>query len=1049
MRNPLVPALLLVLTATAAMAALPTTTVNGKVYLPDGTTAAGGVVDCALAPTAGTVLDGNSQAQVAPLHTKGTIAADGTVTGLALVPNDAITPSGTYYDVRFTTTAPVRATWVVRWRVDSTPNPVAVGAISRLDVVPGIAVGNFLLFTAAEPTGACQAAETPRQATSTGRTCACTVGAWLCLGGTSDTLQGANGVTLLPDTDANGTGVVKIGHNTLAPASQIYTPFIDAWGDNTSGAAGFGMFRLTSKHAPTGTPDPNASTTTLDAVATGGFSGTYPNLVLRGARFQASLNYGTTDTVTGAMDALHGMDAGAVTYKTESGALAIGEITGGHYTVNNNGPGVTLTEMRAIMAKVSGAAGMTTAKAYGLTVRPPSLSGHTVTDFSGIVVTDQAGGTQTAADAIRVDAQGYGSAAKGNIRLAAGTWNQGHLVVGTTHLWTDARGLRWKESAPTGATDGLPLQVLAGAARDARSGFSGAGRGLYDTWTQVFRDRPLTANFGNGYINATIQIKQCYGGTCTGDQQYLCAASTGSDADGDGTMDLDGDGNTATDEFKVGDVIYIGDTASDYIDKGPTYTIIGRLNDTANCGSPNGVRVQVNPWVDQVTEGVGAGKYLHNVWHQRVHPGYGGWNIAGYQATVASRIPYGVNGPNLIANPAMDFTATMYGWTYAGAGAAAALSWVNNPLTFGANPWLYQELRCAEGPGANSCFYMSGTTSTDYVESNAFPVEPFALYGVGGIMANGLGGDKVALFTDLDNNGTFTAEAGMETTVDVTNMRRYGGSTAAIGDFFFCFAMPAQVHQAKLRVTKASGGSARPLLDQFYVRKLVGVTSCDQYNTPLASRTEFLVPDPGDGYVIATGDSYMSGSRTAMGLSPAAGYRGDFFAAGVVQALADRFPGRDFSSQVIATGMSGAAVSDFLTAAGAGTCSDDYDGTPGHWGVNPSNPDHFDCFDYAIGQFSPAVVFLNLGTNDALTGVSQSAYLDRMTRLVAKIEALGATVVLLSPTPITKDEDNNGAINGGNPCTMGINCDVGTGSAYEKAHLFRDSLRQVVLNATP
>jgi hypothetical protein len=62
-----------------------------------------------------------------------TIDPNGLVTSVVLVPNDAITPSGTYYLVQISTTGPVRTSWTERWSVTTSPDPVDVGDITRLD----------------------------------------------------------------------------------------------------------------------------------------------------------------------------------------------------------------------------------------------------------------------------------------------------------------------------------------------------------------------------------------------------------------------------------------------------------------------------------------------------------------------------------------------------------------------------------------------------------------------------------------------------------------------------------------------------------------------------------------------------------------------------------------------------------------------------------------------------------------------------------------------------------------------------------------------------
>ncbi len=113
--------------------AVPLVQINGKVLLPDGSTAAG-IITAELSQS-GSVLDGATSQKVAA-QSYGTIGADGTVT-LSLVPNDAITPSGTSYLVTLR-----YGPAVVReiWQLASAPNPINIGAVPRLNVVPGVTV---------------------------------------------------------------------------------------------------------------------------------------------------------------------------------------------------------------------------------------------------------------------------------------------------------------------------------------------------------------------------------------------------------------------------------------------------------------------------------------------------------------------------------------------------------------------------------------------------------------------------------------------------------------------------------------------------------------------------------------------------------------------------------------------------------------------------------------------------------------------------------------------------------------------------------------------
>src|SRR6266540_3880075 len=81
--------------------AIPTVTIQGKVVAPNGAGIAKGTVTAKLSQ-AGSVLDGAVSQRVAS-STRVTLGSDGALPAFALIPNDAIVPSGTYYRVRFST----------------------------------------------------------------------------------------------------------------------------------------------------------------------------------------------------------------------------------------------------------------------------------------------------------------------------------------------------------------------------------------------------------------------------------------------------------------------------------------------------------------------------------------------------------------------------------------------------------------------------------------------------------------------------------------------------------------------------------------------------------------------------------------------------------------------------------------------------------------------------------------------------------------------------------------------------------------------------------
>jgi lysophospholipase L1-like esterase len=117
--------------------AVPLTTITGKLLTPDGQPVTKGTVSARLSQP-GSALDGAVSQRVAETATA-TVGADGSVS-LSLVPNDAITPSGTHYVVTIDAKIGARGRqWVEKWQITGTA-PLDIGEVPRLGVVPGIAV---------------------------------------------------------------------------------------------------------------------------------------------------------------------------------------------------------------------------------------------------------------------------------------------------------------------------------------------------------------------------------------------------------------------------------------------------------------------------------------------------------------------------------------------------------------------------------------------------------------------------------------------------------------------------------------------------------------------------------------------------------------------------------------------------------------------------------------------------------------------------------------------------------------------------------------------
>jgi len=195
--------LALVLVACPAFGAVETTTVNGKVLLPTGAPVTAGTITLTLSQS-GTTPDGAIK-QVVAARVATTIAADGAV-AFSIVPNDAITPAGTYYLVAYKATTPTAASWNEKWSVTTTPDPVNVGAITRLEVAAGITVGNFVVYVAAQPAGACTANEAPRIATDTAALCRCVASVWSCAPASAHAVTDEGGAALTSRGTLNCVG---------------------------------------------------------------------------------------------------------------------------------------------------------------------------------------------------------------------------------------------------------------------------------------------------------------------------------------------------------------------------------------------------------------------------------------------------------------------------------------------------------------------------------------------------------------------------------------------------------------------------------------------------------------------------------------------------------------------------------------------------------------------------------------------------------------------------------------------------------------------------
>ena len=184
---------------------------------------------------------------------------------------------------------------------------------------------------------------------------------------------------------------------------------------------------------------------------TNNYDGTNSNVALTDVFGSRALNnfIGATPdrSITGKMIAF---DARNEISQTGTGS-SIGELYGFRYKLVPTGQFTTIDESVGFFID-----------------QPTTLAGSSPVVFDrhfGILLKDQSGLGQTDGAALRIEAQTDNpNAERGNLELAGGDWNSGHLLLGGVHIWDDAgsQQLRASNVSPTAATDGAPLHAPAG-----------------------------------------------------------------------------------------------------------------------------------------------------------------------------------------------------------------------------------------------------------------------------------------------------------------------------------------------------------------------------------------------------------------------------------------------------------------------------------------------------------------------------------------------------------------------------------------------------------
>jgi hypothetical protein len=156
---------------------------------------------------------------------------------------------------------------------------------------------------------------------------------------------------------------------------------------------------------------------------------------------------GSTDSrsITGSMI---GVDTELILSQTGAASMALPELFGHRSKPRYTGANLTVNEYAGFYADV-----------------PSDIGSITVERHYGLRIDDQLGKGTVEDAAIVVSPQSGADAAKGNVWLQGGGWQDGHLQLGAAHLWYDSgsQSVRVSAGAPTAAGDGSPLHAPPGS----------------------------------------------------------------------------------------------------------------------------------------------------------------------------------------------------------------------------------------------------------------------------------------------------------------------------------------------------------------------------------------------------------------------------------------------------------------------------------------------------------------------------------------------------------------------------------------------------------
>lgn len=495
---------------------------------------------------------------------------------------------------------------------------------------------------------------------------------------------------------------------------------------------------------------------------------------------------------------------------------------------------------------------------------------------------------------------------------------------------------------------------------------------VWDIFSDVFHQRWLVDARKNSNATKPAHCTGTGAGTCAASQAYTCVQGT---LIGGNSIDMDADG---TADLSIGDVFYFG---SAYADSGTPPTTKTYVASTIANGAgaalnecPSGEqKVGVLTYIDRNSTDVNADGTIDSglnqvalAWMNNAHPAGGISYMMGYHlGKDAPRLPWGTNGPNLLANSEVNEPnglSPMIPPEFTGDSTAATLT---TQVAWTASHPSGNFANCIDGgTGVGDCTKYTaatnGSATTGWLQTKTLmKLQPGKRYVVSAwIYPENVDDAWFTLACDTKGDGTLA---------EVTATRCVPG-TAFITDrneahYYWCtMEAPRGYDQCALRYVKsaASAVTNRPLLDDVEFREL-GSYVGDAFGAV----TQYLIPgDPGTRNIVYTGNSWA--------VDTGSGSHGFAFKTGLLAGLQSRF-GRSFAGQVYATGVNGDKASNLLT----------------NWATE-------------VTQYHPLICIFALGVNDAgVNGApdTEDTYATNIRQVAAKAMGEGCLPIFLSTPP--------------------------------------------------